>query len=238
MKKTVKKAVKKSAKSKDTKPPKTTPAKPKPSAIMLTPVEVALAEVAAPAAAILNQAEAFTITDTASSNKGTEMLVQLKRIEAMVEARKKSLTKPLKDAAKAIESQFRPSVEALDRADGLLRAKMLMYRQVVEEAANKARLELIEQSEAAAAEGDNDGALVLAQQAMSTDAAITKHTDTTDGHVSVKMMWAFEVEDLNAIPREFFTLDETKVRAAVRSGVRDIAGVRIFQKEQLAVSAA
>ena len=236
MPKTVKKVVKKTVKSAK----KSSAAKPaaKASAIALTPLQSALDEVAPPAAAMLQQAEKFVITDETSSRTGTEMLVQLKRIELALESRKKALTKPLKDEAKAIEAQFRPSVEALDRADGLLRAKTLMYRQKVEEAATEARLKLLAESEVAAEAGDHDEALALAQDAMSTDAAITKRTDVESGGVQVKMMWTFEVEDVNKVPREFFTLDESKIRAAVRSGQRDIEGVRVFQKEQLAVSAA
>jgi hypothetical protein len=48
-------------------------------------------------------------------------------------------------------------------------------------------------------------------------------------------VWKFEITDAVAVPREYLSVDEVLVREAIRSGVREIAGVRIYQEEQLRV---
>ena len=47
--------------------------------------------------------------------------------------------------------------------------------------------------------------------------------------------WAFEITDQASIPREYLQVDETKIREAVRTGIRAIAGVRIFQKDSISL---
>lgn len=202
-----------------------------------SPLETALAEVAPAASKLLTMAQAFTITDAATALAANEMLVQLKTIDTAIEAKRKSLTKPLKDEAKRIEAQFRPSADAIEKANLLLREKMLAYRQSEESKLAEERKALLAKAEEAEKAGDSNAALALAQQAMSVETLDTKAA-AADGSVSVRMVWDFEVEDLAKVPPEYFVLDEGRVKAAVRSGVRDIPGIRIFQKEQLAVSGA
>lgn len=47
--------------------------------------------------------------------------------------------------------------------------------------------------------------------------------------------WVFEVEDINLVPREYLVVDEIRIRKNVIAGVRDIPGVRIYQKDGLAI---
>ncbi|WP_346318214.1 hypothetical protein [Chitinophaga sp. YIM B06452] len=47
--------------------------------------------------------------------------------------------------------------------------------------------------------------------------------------------WAYEVTDLAQVPRGFLQLDEKAVKEAIASGVRQIAGIRIFQDESITI---
>lgn len=47
--------------------------------------------------------------------------------------------------------------------------------------------------------------------------------------------WAFEVTEANRIPFEFMMVDEKKIREAIRNGVREISGVRIFQDTKISI---
>ena len=55
--------------------------------------------------------------------------------------------------------------------------------------------------------------------------------------MTVKKSWDFEVENINLIPLEYIKreIKGTAVREAIKNGVREIPGVRIFEKETLAV---
>jgi hypothetical protein len=55
----------------------------------------------------------------------------------------------------------------------------------------------------------------------------------------VTRSWTFEVIDLDRVPRTYLSLDTEAVRAAItKEGVRDIAGLKIFQSESLRVRGA
>lgn len=49
----------------------------------------------------------------------------------------------------------------------------------------------------------------------------------------VTKRWTFTVVDPNKVPREYLTVDETKIRAAMNAGVRDIPGVHFSQTESI-----
>jgi hypothetical protein len=58
---------------------------------------------------------------------------------------------------------------------------------------------------------------------------------SSGGVKGITKRWTFEISDAGQIPREYLVPDEALIRAAVNQGVRDIAGVRIFQETGLAV---
>jgi hypothetical protein len=47
--------------------------------------------------------------------------------------------------------------------------------------------------------------------------------------------WTFEITNAAAVPREYLIVDSVKIREAMRSGVRDIPGVRFFQEDGLSI---
>ncbi len=56
----------------------------------------------------------------------------------------------------------------------------------------------------------------------------------TLGAATTRKVWAFEVVDPARVPRAYLCVDTTAILAAVRAGVREIEGVRIFQREEIA----
>lgn len=55
------------------------------------------------------------------------------------------------------------------------------------------------------------------------------------GVSGARKVWTFKVVDLSKIPREFLSLDETRVRQAIKSGSREIQGIEIYQETTIAV---
>lgn len=49
------------------------------------------------------------------------------------------------------------------------------------------------------------------------------------GVTTIRKRWTFEVVDIRLVPRAYLALDETIVREAIRQGVRQIDGLRIYQ---------
>ena len=52
---------------------------------------------------------------------------------------------------------------------------------------------------------------------------------------STRMVWTFEVTRLDLIPREYLTVWEDKIKRAIDAGIREIPGLRIYEKPQVSV---
>ncbi len=59
----------------------------------------------------------------------------------------------------------------------------------------------------------------------------TKSVHTNNGSIRVRTSWAFDIVNENDVPRHYLVVDQVAIRKAVNSGVRDINGVKIYEKE-------
>lgn len=55
-------------------------------------------------------------------------------------------------------------------------------------------------------------------------------TRVDGGMVTVQQRWTHEVTDISKVPTAYLVLNDAAVTKAIREGVREIAGVRIYQK--------
>ena len=53
-----------------------------------------------------------------------------------------------------------------------------------------------------------------------------------DGTIAKKIVWDFEIIDDQKIPLEYLEPDEFEIKEAIKSGIRNIPGIKIFQKDQ------
>jgi hypothetical protein len=58
---------------------------------------------------------------------------------------------------------------------------------------------------------------------------------TDSGTTFTRKEWKHRVVNPELVPREYLVPDDTKLRAAVRAGVREIAGVEVYEDESLPV---
>jgi colicin import membrane protein len=75
--------------------------------------------------------------------------------------------------------------------------------------------------------------------AKSAAAVTVRPTDlaSASGSASTRKRWTATVTDATRIPREYLAVDQKAINAAVKEGVREIAGVTIEQVDELAVRA-
>ena len=70
------------------------------------------------------------------------------------------------------------------------------------------------------------------------EVAIVNDVKTERGEVSTSSVvkkWQHEVEDETKVPVEYMSVDEKKLKQAVKDGIRDIPGVRIFEKSSITI---
>jgi uncharacterized membrane protein YqiK len=64
-------------------------------------------------------------------------------------------------------------------------------------------------------------------------ATVPKTVRSAEGSATMVKSWTFEVTDPAAVPREYLVVDEKALRAAVKDGIREIPGVRIFEDSNI-----
>ena len=119
-----------------------------------------------------------------------------------------------------------------------------------EEAQHRAEADRLAQAAQSPAERRQAAELLLLAEAAATRAAAAQqaalakpeptHIRGDYGSTAyVRKVWTFEVVDLDAVPRDYMSLDVEVVREAItKDGVRDIPGLRIYQSETLHVRGA
>lgn len=200
----------------------------------------------------LNQIQ---INDSITYDQAGAKLKELKSYTKSIEENKKTDIKPLKDGIKALEDKYNKPLRLLKEADEIIRAKMNKYlndemqrraeteaeakRQAEEEALKKA-LELEEVKKEAAKYDLITGRAMINSLEEKQNELINQTTKTEAINLStenniVSKVWDFDLVDLSAVPLEYITLNEKAVRQAIREGVRDISGLKIYQKARVSI---
>ena len=62
--------------------------------------------------------------------------------------------------------------------------------------------------------------------------AVPKVIHTEEGAASQRTIWTFDIIDESLVPREYMTINTGKIRDAIKMGVREIPGIKIYQTTQ------
>jgi len=176
-----------------------------------------------------------------------------KLITAPLNALKAKLEKMMGDYLAEQERKASEDAEAIRKAaekKAFADAKRLEdIRRAAEETARieRERLEAEGKADEAKAVADNAAADSKLMQAKadealqeSLDAAapavapIKAMRGNTGGSAFKRTTWDWKVENLNDVPREYFSLNEKEIGALVRAGRREIPGIKIFPATSIA----
>jgi hypothetical protein len=160
-----------------------------------------------------------TITSDAELQQSVQVLGLIKDKLKRSELLRKEFTGDLNAQLKKINDRFKEISVPLESLEKGLKLQVQIYYAAQE---RKAREDL----ERMKKEKPNEMAIVEAPSSS---------IKTVTGTASIKKVWTFEVENINEVPREYFSIDEKKIREAISSGKREISGVRIFQESQVAI---
>lgn len=207
------------------------------------------------ATSLEQQAVVLVIDSDERYQTATDMVGMVSRIKKGFEELRVFLVKPLNDQVKRINDRFKNEAAPLERADSTLRQKMLAYQheQQLKRQAEEARLRALAEAERARLQAiaDKERAKLEAKaekkgielppapppvEAVPVYAPpVAKTVAAAAASATMKTVWRFEITDKAAVPESFKLVNETAIGAAVRAGVREIAGVRIYEAQELAV---
>ena len=219
-------------------PPPAAPPTPAASFGDIGAVKKALAEYDESIASMVQQADALEVTDEESNVLAVEMAGQIKKLNKAVEALRKKFVEEPKAYAKSVDALAKSYKDRFDRIERGLKTKIAQYQSRVElerrkkeeaarQAAAEAQRKLDEEAEAAGVEP-----VRLDQMIMPEPEKVTR---TGSGAAYQRKAWTFEIEDEALIPREYLVVDEKAIREAVKAGVRNISGVRIFEENRTVI---
>jgi len=195
------------------------------------------------------------VKDQTEADQGLFLAKQVKNFEKLVEERRKEIVGPLNDEVKKINAYAKSIIEPLSKAETHLKRELLSWDKVLEEERTKKRLEaeeLFRQQQAALAAAEeklkvddlfgNDPKMFLKEASLDqakieVKQELVENLKEADSiKVSgVQKFWTFEVVDESLIPREYFELKPSLIRAAITAGKREIAGIRIFQESRMSI---
>ncbi len=191
---------------------------------------------------IADEAHDLQIVDEQANATALEMLSTVRSTVKRIEALKKRWLEPLNKQVKLIRADFDAIAAPAKEADAILSRKTSAYRAKVAEAARKeqARLNALaaKRQERAAVRAEERGEdpppIIPLVPKVETPA---KTVATGSGaKVTYRKQTHFEILDAAAVPREYLSVDEKKVGAAVRAGIatpeNPIPGIRIWITEE------
>lgn len=169
-----------------------------------------------------------------------------RRIQREAEAAAREAARIAREAKEAEEKRAHEAAEAAAKLEGEARRKA-EAEEAERRAAERARLKEIEEAEAAKARDAARAAKAEADKAREESqvkAADLSRSRTDLGSVaSLRSTWVFEVENADEVPRQYLSVNEGAIRAAIKAATTKdgrlvnlrIPGVRIYAKAETVV---
>jgi hypothetical protein len=187
---------------------------------------------------LANSCKTVVINDAGSLLYAKDLAKNAKKIEKFIEERKMEITRPIMDDKKKIDDLAKNLLSELQLAIKDLRDSILNFERE-QEAIRLAELRRLEE-ERKKKEDELRAAMVNKTEVSQEDIQqlqVIKQQQaeaiTMPSTSSISKVWTFEIMAHELIPLEYLMPDEAKIKAAIKSGVREIPGIAIFQKDQL-----
>jgi hypothetical protein len=179
------------------------------------------------------EATEIQVSDEATEKRCSEMTSQTKALKKEIEATQDLLIGDAQKFVKSVQSFTLPFRKDLEAIEAQLKRKLgdYAYRKELD----RRKAEAAAQAAAAAAQKKIDREakkagvepVQLPTPIVPKEAAPVRTETGTSSYVST---WDFEVEDITKVPAKFLMVEAAAVKNAIRAGVREIPGLKIFEK--------
>lgn len=173
---------------------------------------------------LCSDSNGLVVKDKKTDDLATEYLSKIKAVKRNLEARQKEFTDGAKKFVKDVNILYKGFFKPVLEADEYLRDQTEAYFEKIDAIQKKEEEKILKKQEKAIAKGKP--APVIAQK---HDVAKTIHTSTGASKTMTKR-WTFEMVDPSKLKRKYLMVDLVSINRDVQNGVREIDGVRIFEK--------
>lgn len=175
---------------------------------------------------IVQKAHSLAICDEGSQKLGTDILSFVKKAYRNLETKRKVFTQPILDAKKNIDDEFKAMTIPLKEAEQVIKEKLLSYHQELRQKAEEEAKEKAKKNEEVAKK-------LNLPKVETKPEEVPNQAKGTIGTSYIQKRWTFELTDKEEVPREYLMLDNVSINNAIKAGVREIPGLRIYQKETI-----
>lgn len=167
----------------------------------------------------LEKAMLFSVSSQWSAEEAMNLIAKLKGYIKKIEEVRKRVNEPHRKATIYNNEKCRPFTDKLERIEHILFAKINAWKVKYEE-----EQKLLEQE----AEQLKNALQLDVSPHITREATLR----TSEALVYEKTQWKFDIECLSEVPRQYLMIDEEKVEAALKSGVREIPGLKVYQEKK------
>lgn len=210
---------------------------------LINPVEIKARE-------FLLKIRSSEIINEGDNLKACELLKEINSYNKTVKSLKAAEESPFKSSLKEITEKYKNALDFLAEAEKLLRSKISDYAEIklerlreiqkldtkrAEEIAIK-KLDELQALKESSGDYDKVTKAALISSIDSKVNAVIEEISTAD-EISVgnsmttfRKYITFEIVDITKVPAEYLSVDTKAINQAIRNGVRDIPGLKIFEK--------
>jgi hypothetical protein len=184
------------------------------------------------------EAKALKVKDDTSNKSAVEMASQVKKLTKKVETLRKQIVEAPNKFVKSINTFAKSYKEPLIDIETDLKNKIGKYQVEQERKRREAERKAKEEVERLQAKLDAEAEVKGEEPIKVPELVIpdlAKVTRTESGSASIRKVWAWELENFSELPDEYKKVDEVALNKAVKSGARNIPGVKIFQKSETVI---
>ena len=161
-------------------------------------------------------------TDHANAEYKKNASLELSKIAKLLDSKRQDAVKPALEEQRRINSFFKPVIDKLDHISRLLIKQVNEYVQEVE------RLERERKALEAKAQAD---ALLEGKPVETRPEPIRPVSPNVT--IPKTKVWTYEIVDDLLVPKQYLSVDTTKVSNAIKGGVRSIPGIKIYEEERI-----
>lgn len=190
---------------------------------------------------MVKEAMALTVDNDESNAMAVQLGTQAKKLNKTLEDEKKRIIeqpfiKKVNAFIKAVRNLCKSFQDDLKHVEDITKQKTKIYQNKIKLKHRKAQEEARKAVEELQKKIDKE-AKKAGVEAPKIEAPVIpespKVTRTDSGTSHIRKEWIFEITDPKKIPREYMKVDEQAIRKAVKAGIREIVGVRIYQETKI-----
>lgn len=154
---------------------------------------------------LISRATSHEILNEESASQALSMSLQARKIRKQLDETRLAIVRPHLDFQRAVNKIVKEYETVLEKIENDLKTKLDEYLQN--------------------SSSSNNAEFIAKSREILVE----------DGKLAKVKKWVWELENEQLVPREYLSLNEKKIESAIKNGVRNIPGIKVFEKEEISM---